>query len=166
MNTNNNIPNKPNFDVPQGYFDQFEDRLKLQIKLDALLGNQRDAGFKVPEGYFDTLSRKLTTTPPSPKVISLQSRSMVWKITGIAAAVILIVALVLKPKETLTVENVDLATIESYISENDMAFSTYELSEFLPDASIDELDFAEDMSDVQMLDYLENTIDEYDLMVQ
>ena len=166
MKTESNIPKESNFNTPQEYFDQFEDRLTSQIKLDQLLKSRKDSGFKVPEGYFEALSQKLEPINPLPKVIALRNKAFFWKMTGIAAAIILIIALVLNPKEELTVENVDLATIESYISENDIAFSTYDLTEFLPDESVEELEFTQDMSDAQMLDYLENNIDEYDLMIQ
>jgi hypothetical protein len=42
----------PNFNVPEGYFETFEERLFCKIAEDSF---PKTAGFNVPENYFETL---------------------------------------------------------------------------------------------------------------
>jgi hypothetical protein len=51
-------PNNP-FTVPNGYFDELEQQIVSNIKLDGLKNGSPSNGFAVPENYFDELSNNI-----------------------------------------------------------------------------------------------------------
>ena len=54
---------KDTYQLPSGYFEDFQSRLQVQIELEELLGKANKGGYMVPEDYFDTLALKLSQIP-------------------------------------------------------------------------------------------------------
>ena len=72
--------------VPDGYFDNFEDRMMLKVMEESL---PKSNGFKVPEGYFEQfeVSAQLTNElTPQPAVISIFRKKTLLYISGVAAS--------------------------------------------------------------------------------
>lgn len=69
--------NKDNFKVPEGYFDNFNDRLNQKLaleKTESLLRKQSKPSFKTPENYFENLESQIQDklqkhTDVKPKIV-------------------------------------------------------------------------------------------------
>lgn len=158
-------------DIPASYFENFQDRLKTQIELEELLGDNKTSGYTVPEGYFDTLSRKLNTIPSNQnsttKVISLNSKNWFWPSIGIAASILFL--FVLFAGNGTTEENsLDLEDIALYLEVESANLQTGEITDLLTDEDINTILAAEDTSQEEddLINYLEIHASPYDLLIE
>ena len=114
------------FKTPKNYFDGLEDSILNQIKLQEKV---EDAGFKVPDNYFDSLDDKiLDKVTHKPKVISLFTKRNLLYASSIAAALVLMFNII-GNKNDITFDDLEMASIENYLSEED--FSSYEYASLL-----------------------------------
>jgi len=143
------------FKVPEGYFDNLEDavfnKLKTASKLDAI----KDTGFKAPEDYFSTVEENvfntLKTEEKDVKVVSLLSRRNLLYMSGVAAAVVLMIS-IFNTNKGLSFDSLDTDLVESYIS-------TYNINSSDLATLWNETDF----SDAAFDDYefLDETVEDY-----
>lgn len=157
----NNIQNT-GFKVPKDYFQNLEDQIMDNIKLEKALQNVNNAGFNVPQGYFDNLEDVVLTKikeEKNPKVVSLFNKQALIYISGVAAAVIIMFG-VFWNKPATTIDTLDAELVENYII--DQGINTYEIASLLTDDSDINLDielFDETFNDDSLEDYLFENVD-------
>ena len=165
MKTNkiHNITNS-GLKAPKDYFDNLEDRLMSEIKLNETASV---SGFKAPDGYFDTLESRIlnkVSEKETTKVIPLFNRKNILYISSIAAAVLLLFNLSIFEKET-NWDSLDIETVENYILDENVG--SYEIASLLAvdDISEDDFDSLEFTDEAMEGYFLENTSVE-DLMTK
>lgn len=167
MKKDKNIPKNINYNVPNDYFIDFQERLQVQIEFEELVGPKRDSGFKVPDEYFSEFSEKITQQTKQPtKVVSIRRNKWMYAVASIAA--ILIITLMLIPPDTIGVlpDDPDSDTIAEYLETNNSILTVYDFEEILTDDELDDLSFTIELEDTELIDYLDITTDQYDLMIQ
>ncbi|MDN3665737.1 hypothetical protein ACFFU1_17305 [Algibacter miyuki] len=149
--------NDSGFKTPEDYFNNLEDRVLSNIKLNEAVS---DPGFKVPDHYFDSLENKIlnqVSEKETTKVIPLFNRKNLLYVSSIAAAVLLLFNLSIFETQS-DWDNIDLETVENYIITENLG-SEEIASLLLEDGDISE----ESFSDIEFTDeavegyFLENT---------
>ena len=141
--------------VPEGYFANLEDAVLNKLKTLSSLDAIKDTGFKVPKDYFSKVEENvfntLKTEEKDVKVVSLLSRRNLLYMSGVAAAVVLMIS-IFKPNSELSFDSLDTELVESYIS-------TYNINSSDLATLWNETDF----SDVAFDDYefLDETVEDY-----
>ncbi|WP_034059464.1 hypothetical protein [Lacinutrix jangbogonensis] len=151
-----NIHNIKNsgFKVPQNYFEGLEDSVLAEAKLKNLVS---DSGFKTPEGYLENFS---VSIKKETKVISIFSRKNMLFVSSIAAAIVLFFSLNVFNNSPLTLNDLDITTVEDYIlDETELG----DLASLFQDNELSESQFIDySLSDETLDNYLES-IDVNDL---
>lgn len=165
----NNIKNT-GFKVPNDYFQNLEDTIMDNIKLNKALESSVNTGFKVPKGYFDSLEDVVLTKikeEKKPKVLPLFNKQTLIYISGVAAA-ILIMFNIFWNKTEITIDSIDAELVENYFI--DQGINTYEIASLLTDdnndINIDIEIFDETFNDDSLEDYLLENVDLEALMDQ
>lgn len=153
------------FKTPDGYFNSFEEKLLLELKLKEKVNTP---GFNVPENYFADfkVSTSIDNKPKSePKVISL-FRNQKWLIAAsIAAIFIVLVSMPTGQNNSLGFASLDSDSIESYLLTND--FDSAELNNLITNPSDFETSILEEtLNDVPLEDYLYNNMELEDLNLE
>ena len=161
--------NKKNkFKTPEGYFDSFHDRLmdkiheEDNIKSTSLI--PKSDGFTIPDGYFEGLPqsvfKKLKTKDT--KVIQFNgSRKIYYRITAVAAVLILFFGLIWNNESKLTIDDLASTEITDYFESTDYALSTYEIVEVLDLQELELNDVLEtNLEDENILEYLDENVDD------
>src|SRR5690606_36320071 len=121
------------FKIPDNYLEGIEDAILSQIKLKNIEGS----GFKVPDGYFesleDTVINKISKNEKT-KVINLFTRQNLLYVSGIAATILLLFNLTLFNKKSVSFENLETATVESYIMNG--YINSFDMASLLTDEEI------------------------------
>lgn len=149
-----------NFSVPSGYFENFESRLLMKIAEEKL---PETSGFSLPSNYFDSVESrvldKLTKKKKPTKVIALHSIKYIGYAAAIAVFLIIGVRIFNNP-ETLSFENLQIATIDKYINEENLDIGIYEIFDYISDEDISELDISDfELSEIALEDYILNNMD-------
>lgn len=176
MNTNESDINKPKFQLPDNYFEQFGEELQAQIALEKALGGKVSTGFSTPEAYFENRTWRVTPISnaevhekgeKSSKVISMFTRKTLWSGLSIAAVAIIVVSLMNPISDPTTFDSLDLADIENYMNNEDVAFTTDELAVLLSDEAMNTLtENNAFLDDEQLIDYLEESTDMYQISIE
>ncbi|WP_040253482.1 hypothetical protein [Psychroserpens mesophilus] len=150
------------FTTPKDYFSTVEE----QILNETSLKNKVDkAGFVVPDKYFDTvdqdiLNRLENDTP----VINLRSRRTFYYVAGIAASLVLMLN-VFYTSETITINDVETASIENYLEDSD--YTSYELAALLTEDELNSFNLINtEISEASIEDYLLNHVTIEDLIIE
>ncbi|WP_147448345.1 hypothetical protein [Dokdonia sinensis] len=167
---------KPNFKLPDGYFNSFAEELSAQIALEKVLGGKAKLGFDIPEGYFEsfegrmsTLSRKriLNNNTENTKVIKLNSKKWLWTAASIAAIALVIISVFpWSTAESPTFDSLEIAEIEAYVEDRDIAFSDYELGDMLTDDAFESLESTAYIEDAALVEYLENNLEDGSIFIE
>lgn len=109
------------FKVPEGYFQEFEDRMMARLNLAEVPVHEKP--FKVPEQYFEQLSDRiidrLESEPETGKIIPLFNRRMLSYVASVAAVVaILFSSIVLNRSGELGFDDLNMSAIENYLLES------------------------------------------------
>jgi hypothetical protein len=176
VNTNESDINKPKFQLPDNYFEQFGEELQAQIALEKALGGKVSTGFSTPEAYFENRTWRVTPFSnaavhekgeKSSKVISMFTRKTLWSGLSIAAVAIIVVSLMNPISDPTTFDSLDLADIENYMNNEDVAFTTDELAVLLSDEAMNTLtENNAFLDDEQLIDYLEESTDMYQISIE
>ncbi|WP_347925302.1 hypothetical protein [Pontimicrobium sp. SW4] len=168
-NNLNNIKNA-GFKAPKDYFQNLEDQIMDNIKLDVALQNTDDGtGYKMPEGYLDTLEdvifSKVTKTTNS-RVISLFNKQTLIYISGVAAAVLIMLNVFWNSSE-ISIDSIDNELVENYIINE--GINTYEIASLLTgndDINLDIEIFDDTFNDDSLKDYLLENVNLEDIIDQ
>ncbi|MDG5492142.1 hypothetical protein [Psychroserpens sp. SPM9] len=152
------------FKTPKDYFSEVEE----QILNDIHLKNKVEAsGFDVPESYFESLDDRIFAqldTTNDTKVRSLFSWKKTVYATAIAASIVLMFNLFFT-SETITISDIDTASIEDYLEIED--YTSLDLASLLTDEELHKDNFIEnEIPENSIEDYLINTIEIEDLIIE
>jgi len=173
---NNDLHNKKlteGLTTPNDYFDTFEDRFFEKLQAESIL--PKEEGFKVPDAYFDGLEDILTdklfpAEQEETKVIQLASRKTYLKYIGyVAAACTLLFVISNFITRTTSIDPLQVTStdINTFIENDLIAINNYELATAFEEENIDiSTIFEVDLNETETIDYLENTSDPYDLLIE
>lgn len=152
------------FKIPENYLDSFTTKLMVKLTDEVIVEKKQD-GFKVPDNYFDslhdTLSQKIQR--PQPKVVQLNPFKKYYYVAAVAAVLLIFVGLNYDSETEITFDHLEISAIESFIYEDALEFSTYELAEMLPIDEVEIKDIIENQfNDENIIDYLDNNIDNFE----
>ncbi|MDB4292146.1 hypothetical protein N9954_01975 [Maribacter sp.] len=156
---------KNSFKVPEGYFENLNDRL-----MDGLSEERpnlpKGDGFAVPDDYFETVHATILDkmNVGETKVIPLHPyKKYYYAAASIAAAVLVIFGLNWNTSEVPTFEGLAESDIENYFETNEYDLSAYEIAEVIP---LDELDIDDMLTnrfeEENVIDYLDENIDDFE----
>ncbi|MBC2845858.1 hypothetical protein [Winogradskyella flava] len=126
------------YKTPDNYFEVVEDKIFTRLSEKESVGGIQDEGFRVPDDYFDTIEDKVFSklndkyTP----VVQLRSRKTLYYIAGLAASIMLLLAIFINKN---TSEDISVEMVETYLENRNL--DSYELAELLSDANLLEEDF-------------------------
>lgn len=169
MKNNLNDIKNTGFKVPKDYFQNLEEQIMDNIKLNETLQNVDDSGFNTPEGYFDTLEDVVlakVNSKKKPKVVSLFNKQSFIYISGVAAAILIMFAVVFNKTET-TLDTIDAELVENYFI--DQGINTYEIASLLTEDNNINLDielFDDTFNEDSLEDYLLENVDLEDFIDQ
>lgn len=124
------------FKIPQDYFDDFEAKLFLKIEEERL---PKSAGLKVPDTYFDGMERRmleLSMEEEKVKTIPLFSKKYSIYAAAIAACLIIGVLAINSKNDDLTLDNLKISTVDSYIEDGNLNLDLYDLTNYFDDGNI------------------------------
>lgn len=158
MKKENNIPN---FKVPEGYFESFEEQLFSKISEEKF---PKSNGFKVPNGYFEKLEvqvfNTLENSEKPKKVISLFPKKYLGYAAAIAASVVIGFSLFNNDQGSQNIDILQWSAIDSYINEGNLNLDLYDLTTMIDDSDLSGIDFrTQQLSEKAMEDYLFENID-------
>ena len=145
---------KSGFTTPEKYFDAFDDKMLDRLKTDS----NKSTGFKTPTNYFKDLDQKILSKvdlEKPVKVIKLNT-SKYLRILGLSVAASLLLFFSLRNSNSndkvFDIETLEISEIESWMDEDLITFSDYDISETFDDVylSVDG-NYAED----EIFDYLD-----------
>ena len=155
---------KTGFKTPKDYFNNLEDVILSEIKLQETF---TESGFTAPKGYFDILEERIidkVSKKETTKVIPLFSKRNIIYISSIAAAILLLFNLNVFNKQT-TFDTIDTQTVENYILNENIG--TYEIASVLSDEYLLEESFIEFKVDDDAVEtYILNDLDIENLIIE
>ena len=156
------------FGTPEGYFDDFEERLFTKLSEGHI---PKNGGFKTPDGYFDRLEKSILQhverSKHKRKVIPLFTRRTIIYAASIAACAIVIFSLMDTTQSASQFEDIDITTIESYIEEGMLGYDLNDVTALLDEEDIIEFNPIEDhLSDESLENYLIKNIDDTTLLIE
>ncbi|WP_299390402.1 hypothetical protein [uncultured Gelidibacter sp.] len=157
---------EPGFKTPDSYFDNFDERLFKKMAVQKEMSEMDGPGYKVPEHYFESFDAKLENRlkdVQQPKVRSLVSWRKAAYISGAAAVLVLMFTVFLKSDNILTINQVETASIESYLNNENL--NIYDITSLLNAEDIVVDDFvANTFTDESLENYLINNASIEDLI--
>lgn len=155
------------FNVPKDYFDTFENNLLDRINAEENIISTESTGFNTPEGYFDTLEDRVFDTlseEKETKVISLFSRKAIVYVSSVAAAALILFNLSIF-SNTITVGDLETATVENYLLDEDI--SSYDIASLFTEELPNEEGLVNfDLNEEHLEEYLLNNADIENLMIE
>lgn len=155
------------FKVPKDYFESFETSMLDKIKNEKHLNEIDSAGFKTPDGYFETVESKVferLSEEKNTKVVAINFKQTLVYISGIAAAILIILNLPIFEEETCF-ECLETSTVENYIIDENI--SSYEMASLMTDEELNENDLVNYNLDKEKIEeYLLDNADLESLMIE
>jgi len=163
----NNKHKNNGLELPENYFENFEERLFSKISEDII---PKKTGFSIPEDYFNTLEsnviNQIRIADKEVKVISIISKKTILYAASIAAVAILVFS-IFSNKPTITINDLDIASIENYIEYGNIDLNTYELTSLLNDNDFEDLTAENEfISEEQLENYLLENIDDTSILTE
>lgn len=144
------------FKTPESYFESVDNAILSKLEISKNLEDVHTNGFNVPDNYFETFDAKVLdslTKDDSTTVISFFSRKNVVYISGIAASLVLAFTLLFSNSNDLTFENLETASIEGYLIDEDL--TAYDIAPYLNAYDMNSDSFVETtINDATIEDYL------------
>ncbi|WP_396150357.1 hypothetical protein [Flavobacterium sp.] len=134
---NNKITN--GFTIPSNYFETFSNELFEIINGEVITQSlPKSTGFIVPEDYFETNEAVVLKTIQSNQSKIINLKSTIYKVSGIAAVLLLTIV---SPMLYLSTETKNNELVEmSYLELHSNELSVYEVGSMLDDKEIIELE--------------------------
>ena len=163
MKKNKNISG---FKTPENYFGEFEAQLFRKIDEVNL---PKSAGFKAPENYFENFEEQVLKTAKnsekSTKVVSLFPKKYFGYAAAIAACLIIGFTVFNNTSENENLDALQLATIDNYIEEGNLDMDLYDVTTYINDEDIANLDMEkQQFSNTNLKNYLLENMDEETLI--
>ncbi len=158
--------NIPDFKIPEGYFETFEERLFSKIAEEKF---PKSRGFKVPENYFDKLEEsvigKVNASEKPSKVIPLFPKKYFGYAATIAACLIIGFTIFNTKTDNSNLDSLQLAAIDTYIEDGNLNLDLYDLALFIDDEDINEISIKNNQfSDKALENFLLENLDEETLI--
>ena len=156
------------FNTPKNYFEDFEDRLYSKLSEGNL---PKETGYTIPKGYFDQLDsvilKNAETSVNQSKVIPLFSRRTIAYAITIAACAMLVFSLVNTNPTLVTIETLDISSIESYIEEGYLNIDSYEIAYLLQEEDLINLNAESEYISEDIIEYyLLEQIDDSSILIE
>tara|TARA_R110002124_G_scaffold189906_1_gene357228 strand:+ start:73 stop:573 length:501 start_codon:yes stop_codon:yes gene_type:complete len=153
--------NIPNFKTPENYFEDFEVRLFSKIAEESF---PKTAGFKIPKQYFENLDSKIlkevAASERTGKVISLFSRKYFGYASAIAASLVIGFTVFNTKSNTISLDSLQLAAIDTYIEEGNLNLDLYDVTSYIENEDIVNIDLdTKYATDNSLKEYLLENID-------
>ena len=118
------------FKTPDNYFEDFENTFFENLESKTAIKDIEDDGFTVPKDYFNTVENDILDKIKNEDkpVFSLKTRKTFFYVAGIAASLILLVAIFLNNNAE---EEILVDMVESYLENRSL--NSYELAQLLYD---------------------------------
>ena len=155
------------FKVPEGYFDDVS--MNVLNKIGGMEKEELPAthGFKTPNNYFDEIESKVlakASEDSQTKVIPIYKRKALYYLSGIAAAILIIISIfpLNSSNNELTIE-----MVETYFE--DSGLDSYELAELLVETElleIEDLTIEPTYDDLEIEAYLLDNADLEQIIIQ
>ncbi|WP_136481887.1 hypothetical protein [Cognatitamlana onchidii] len=145
------------FETPKGYFDTFDMDI-LNLSKEKQLLEKKTSGFKVPKTYFENIDNTILTQvskKPQGKVIWFSQKTIIY-VSGVAAAILILLNLSIF-EEAPTFDNLETATVESYVLDDH--FNSYEIASLLTDEQLSEDIIEHDLDENNLEAYLLDNAD-------
>ncbi len=163
-----NKDHKNKFNTPEGYFEKFNERLFARIENEEEEPNTdflpATDGFRTPPAYFEefntVVQEKLNGS--SGKVISLRpSRTFYYAAAAIAALLVVAIGWNWQQTPSAGFEDFASAEIATYLEDNDLGISSYELAEVvnLESFTLEELS-EKAFEEETILEYLDENVED------
>jgi hypothetical protein len=156
---------KNKFKTPEGYFDNFNERLMEKIdKEDSLI--PKEDGFSVPKDYFESFNPKISekVNQEQPRVIQLKSYRKYYYAAASIAAILLFGFWFSQDNQTqVNFDDLANAELDAYFEKTDLNFNSYELAEVININEVSILDITETDNTEEnkmILEYLDDNVDE------
>lgn len=156
---------KEGYQVPSGYFDDFEKNLKEEILLQKILKKDQ-GGFTTPDGYFDNLDTQIKARlNQKNKIFTLEKSIAIGIVMSIAALLVVALLVIIPGRRISNFDDLTFTSMEEYLSEDGIQdyISNQDLNEI--EASTSFIDKSS-VSDDLIFEYLDNTIIEDDITDQ
>ena len=145
------------FRTPDQYFESFENNLFEHLNKKKCIDGIETSGYAVPKDYFDSVEDhvfgKLNTE--NKPVIHLQSRKTFYYIAGIAASFVVLLSLFLNNNNSISIDSLETAALESYLNEED--YTSDDIASLFLSDDISETNFIDvSISDEMLNQYLES----------
>ncbi len=159
---------KTHFEAPQGYFEEFEDRLMLRLMEESLPDSP---GFAVPAAYMDNLDNSLLekATASEGRMISLFSDRRIYYTVATAACLVLIFTLFrsVNGGTEITLADVPVNSVESFITQGESGIDTYDVLAFMNEEEINALTLESELiSEESLEDYIIENLNETSLLIE
>lgn len=155
------------FKVPNNYFETFDDTLLQNLDKEASFLTAKTAGFQIPKDYFNTVDTKVIkaiSKEKKPKVITLSNVKTLVYAASIAAAILLFFNIYIF-NTNVSIEDIELAAVESFIIEDDI--SSYEIASLLTEHELNANNIVEySLQDEHIEEYLLNNADVEALIIE
>ena len=153
MKKENNIPN---FKVPDGYFETFEEQLFSKISEEKF---PKTNGFTVPQNYFENLEERVLNTvknsEKSKKIIPLFPKKYIGYAAAIAAFLIIGISIFTNATAEQNLDTLQWSSINSYIEEGNLNLDLYDLTTIIDDSDISGIEVQKwELSQSALEDYL------------
>ncbi|PRX54359.1 hypothetical protein [Flagellimonas meridianipacifica] len=157
-----------NFKTPEGYFDNFHERLMQKIDADEdtqkLTFLPESDGFSLPKGYFEHVADNVLSTldKKETKVVSLKSyKKYYYAAAAIAAVFLIFFGLNTQTESPIAFEDLANAEIDAYLENAELDLTSYELAELvsLEDAQLNDV-MDTPLETENILEYLDENIED------
>ncbi|WP_422079645.1 hypothetical protein [Ulvibacterium sp.] len=156
---------KSDFKTPEGYFDGFTERMRQKLSEEDIHLPEKD-GFQVPKDYFENLNEKIVQKiqDSETQVIKLNPyRKYYYAAASIAAVLLVVFGLRLSQEDEFTFGDLANSDLETYLENNDLGLSSYEIAEVIPVEELEINDILENqINDENIMEYLDDTVDDVD----
>ncbi len=144
---------KSGFTAPEDYFDHVEESILLRLNMKV----NRSTGFNTPDNYFENIDHKILVNvnkKKPEKIINLITNKYLKVLTySIAASLLIFFSLknLIIEDKRFDIETIEISEIESWMDDELISFSSYEISETFDDIYLTgEANYTQD----EILDYL------------
>ncbi len=130
---------KSGFKTPDSYFEELGDKLLSIVSEEKL---PKETGYKVPVDYFETIEEKIlskTLKEKETKVVSIFSQKNIWYVSGIAAAILLLLFLTLN-NDSIDPNTINFAEIETYINSDHLDLEAQDIAQLLNEEDLESLE--------------------------